>query len=328
MVFVESNYRQLMELLATSNIPQTERTNFVKKRPLPMDGTSESMLSQAAKRSNSKLSSITQAFLASHHQRDMVNNDKYSRTATRPIEKTLQRTVLVISQSPSSNVEPSSEKCAKPHDILIPLIRKAHGIAVKNVSWRYLVDQAFFFEEEVCDTAKPTPSDHAAAVSAVRAKDIESLRKLLQMTRGQENKDTSAQEVSSGLLLTRCRSKFGDSLLHMACRWGHAEVVQFLLEQGMPIRLIDDSGRTPLHDACWTSVPQFTIVERLISVAPELLLIQDQRGHTPLQFIRPEHAPQWNSFLFRHRQLLRPLHEAFFHNPASNPSIVSSSSRC
>lgn len=293
-----------------------------------MESICETILSEAAKRSNSKLSSITLAFLASHRQTEMDTDDKCSRSVTEPIQKTLRRTVLVISQSPSSNTEPRSAKCAKPHDILIPLIQKAHGIVVKTVSWRCLVDQSFFYEEEECDTAMPMPSHRAAAVSAVRAKDIESLRKLLRMTKGEDYEDTRTKEISSRLLLTRCRSKFGDSLLHMACRWGHTEVVQFLLEQGMPIRLIDDSGRTPLHDACWTSVPQFGIVQRLISVAPELLLVQDQRGHTPLQFIRPEHASQWNAFLFRHRHLLRPLHEAFVHHSESNPSISSSSSRC
>jgi hypothetical protein len=312
MVLVD-NYRQLMELLAASNKPQikhTTSTKPIKKRPLPLEDTSELVLQAKRK---FKLSSITQAFL-SHHQ-IMVNNDECTATSTaaipiRTTAKNLRRTVVVINQSPVQ-VVPSgtSTKCAKPHDILIPLIRKAHGIQVQTVSWRCLADKSFF---EVCDNPTGGSSSyHAVAVNAVRAKDVESLRQLL----------LEGDEEGSSALLTKCRSKFGDSLLHMACRWGHLEVVQFLLEQGMPTRLVDDIGRTPLHDACWTSVPQFSIVERLIQEAPELLLVQDHRGHTPLQFIRPEHASQWNSFLHQHQQLLRPTHGAFHCDTAPSSSI-------
>merc|ERR1712232_101050 len=50
-------------------------------------------------------------------------------------------------------------------------------------------------------------------------------------------------------------NRFGESLLHVACRRGHFDMVKFLvLEVGVSAsNIMDDYDRTPLHDACWTS---------------------------------------------------------------------------
>ena len=48
----------------------------------------------------------------------------------------------------------------------------------------------------------------------------------------------------------------------------------------------DDLGRAPLHDACWSSKPDFALVDALVAAAPAAaaLFRRDSRGHAPLNF--------------------------------------------
>uniref|UniRef100_A0A6U6FJK1 Uncharacterized protein n=1 Tax=Odontella aurita TaxID=265563 RepID=A0A6U6FJK1_9STRA len=115
----------------------------------------------------------------------------------------------------------------------------------------------------------------------------------------------------------QCCNRFGESLVHMACRRGFLDVIQCLLssEGGDPVslRVRDDYGRTPLHDACWVPQPNFELMDLLLdwcdgdsagvrkeeggSLAEQLLLMSDKRGHTPLDYVRREHWDKWNAFL-------------------------------
>lgn len=53
----------------------------------------------------------------------------------------------------------------------------------------------------------------------------------------------------------KCSNKFGESILHLACRKGLYHVAAFLIQQAqVPVQVCDDYGRTPLHDACWSGV--------------------------------------------------------------------------
>lgn len=96
----------------------------------------------------------------------------------------------------------------------------------------------------------------------------------------------------------QCANKFGESLIHMACRRGFVDVVRFLVDEaGVSVRVRDDYGRTALHDACWTSEPNEELVEYLIRQCPELLLMSDKRGNAPFEYVRREHWGQWRRFL-------------------------------
>eukprot|EP00586_Coscinodiscus_wailesii_P014662 CAMPEP_0172493128 /NCGR_PEP_ID=MMETSP1066-20121228/24478_1 /TAXON_ID=671091 /ORGANISM="Coscinodiscus wailesii, Strain CCMP2513" /LENGTH=308 /DNA_ID=CAMNT_0013263129 /DNA_START=277 /DNA_END=1203 /DNA_ORIENTATION=+ len=118
-------------------------------------------------------------------------------------------------------------------------------------------------------------------VQAARACDVDALRSM----------------HKSGLTMRLC-NRFGESLIHMACRRGNAEMVSFLLDEAdVSLRVRDDYGRTPLHDACWTSEPCFDVMKILMKKEPSLLFVSDKRGHTPLQYVRREHWVQWVSFL-------------------------------
>ncbi|KAL3623356.1 hypothetical protein CASFOL_032172 [Castilleja foliolosa] len=78
----------------------------------------------------------------------------------------------------------------------------------------------------------------------------------------------------------------GDTLLHLACLYGHLNCVQFLLERGANLEAKDEDGGTPLHDACaggYTEIAQFLInrandpehVKRMLETV-------DVEGDTPL----------------------------------------------
>lgn len=96
----------------------------------------------------------------------------------------------------------------------------------------------------------------------------------------------------------QCANKYGESLVHMACRRGMTDVVRFLvLEANVSLRVKDDYGRTPLHDACWSAEPNFELMDFLIDQEADLLLIEDKRGHFPFSYARRTHWEGWNKFL-------------------------------
>lgn len=132
------------------------------------------------------------------------------------------------------------------------------------------------------------PSEHELSsynndvVAAVRTSNINALRK----------------HHAEGISLNAC-NRFGESLLHLACRRGNVDVVRFLV-QDMKVNILrrDDYGRTPLHDACWTPRPNLQVLEVLLEATdPSLLLAEDVRGHTPFDYSRREHWSVWIKFL-------------------------------
>lgn len=95
-----------------------------------------------------------------------------------------------------------------------------------------------------------------------------------------------------------CSNRFGESLLHMACRRGFTSIVKFLVEEaGVGIRITDDCGRTPLHDTLWNRDCKFEIFDVLVGRDPALLLVSDKRGHTPFAYARKEHWESWITHL-------------------------------
>lgn len=105
-------------------------------------------------------------------------------------------------------------------------------------------------------------------------------------------------------------NRFGESILHIACRRGHLEMVKFLVgEAGLSCAEIrDDYHRTPLHDAFWTSTASPDVVDYLLQqpYVTELLLAKDKRGFTPLDYSRGEDRKKWFRFLWERRDLLKP----------------------
>jgi len=128
------------------------------------------------------------------------------------------------------------------------------------------------------------------SVRAIRANDIGTLRAIL----------------AKGKSMNAC-NRNGETLLHLACRRGNMETVQFLVEEAdVDVNVQDDMGRHVLHDVCWRPKPDTAIMELLLRVVdPELLLAEDARGHTCFDYCRKEHWEQWTNFLRDHSQTIK-----------------------
>ena len=87
----------------------------------------------------------------------------------------------------------------------------------------------------------------------------------------------------------------------MACRRATYPIVEYILLHGGDCTMVDDYGRTPLHDACWRANPGFDIVTLLLDKNTDLLLTMDVRGATPLKYVHEEHWLQWCAYLFHQK---------------------------
>jgi len=139
---------------------------------------------------------------------------------------------------------------------------------------------------------------HTEILNAVRGNDLEKAQQLYR---------------EGGLFERGCNAcnRFGESILHIACRRGNLGMVKFLVEEvGLSITTIrDDYHRTPLHDAFWTSTASYETVDYLLKQpnVTELLLCKDKRGFTPLDYSRGEDRSKWLAFMWERRADLRPL---------------------
>lgn len=155
------------------------------------------------------------------------------------------------------------------------------------------------FEEWTPEQKKAYDKD---AIAAIRSRDIATLRKWKEEGR-----------------VLQAANAYGESLLHMACRRDFLDVVTFLVEEaGHNLWIRDDTGRTPLHDACWTAYPSPELVSFILDKEPDLLLVSDKRGHTPLDYARKDH---WQTWLDHFEDIdftqLVPRRDCFYVNVAS-----------
>lgn len=171
---------------------------------------------------------------------------------------------------------------SNPHNLLLSFLRQ-DGYKAQTIKSPMLKD--FFLELR----DEHVEAYNVELVKAVRDRDIPFLR----------------STHKSGKTL-QCSNRFGESLLHMACRRGYTDVVRFLINEAkVTLRVKDDFGRTPLHDACWSANPNFDLMDLIIENDPDLLLIEDVRGHTPFSYARRSHWKDWSDFLTLRRDTLR-----------------------
>jgi hypothetical protein len=176
----------------------------------------------------------------------------------------------------NNNNSTSRKNMTKPDDCLRSLLAE-HGASTRTFSALDNTTQTFFLPV----TAQSIEAYDMQVVQAVRNSDIATLRQLLK----------------SGRTL-QCGNKFGESIVHTCCRRGSVDVLKFLLQEaGVSCRVTCDYGRTPLHDACWTSTPNFELVDLLLQQSPDLLHVTDVRGFLPLAYVRQEHWDDWCHYL-------------------------------
>ena len=173
-----------------------------------------------------------------------------------------------------------------PDDYLLQLVEYMIGHSVKS---RPGLELKNFFPTITEEQVASYTMDVAASA---RKNDIDTLERL----RSEE-----------GLSLDCC-NRFGETLLHIAARRGYTNMVEYLLQQpNVSVRVIDDTGRTPLHDALWNPTPQLGICKWIVQRDPSLFFITDKRGFTPFQYARTEHWDTWKTFLFDNRECFRRL---------------------
>ena len=114
----------------------------------------------------------------------------------------------------------------------------------------------------------------------------------------------------------------GESIVHLACRLGLTEVLRELLEFGCRLQVSDESGRTPLHEACWALEPNLEVVEMILDAEWEMLLVADTRGFVPLAYVRQENWSMFTRFLMRKKNTYWP--DKLFESPDQKrvPSLL------
>ncbi|KAI2501371.1 hypothetical protein MHU86_13107 [Fragilaria crotonensis] len=131
---------------------------------------------------------------------------------------------------------------------------------------------------------KPTALQQASygirLIEAIRRSDEIVLQKMLQ----------------AGLSPNPCNS-FGESIVHMLCRRGDYKLLKLFKEHGCSLQVTDDFGRTPLHDACWTTEPPFDIVDMILTTDRRLLHLVDCRGSSPLSYVSRNNWEKWIAYL-------------------------------
>jgi Ankyrin repeats (3 copies) len=205
-------------------------------------------------------------------------------TSTNALGTDAKRPIRIVSSLPGRLCDAKSiPKTDSPHHFLMECLDR-QGVHAKVMRFDAVHD---LFEDP---KQKEIDAYGFEALDAVRQRDISKLKQF--HTEGRPLK---------------CSNRFGESILHLACRKGFLDVVDFLVnEADVPVWVKDDFGRTPLSDACWTIEPNFELMDVLLSKAPDLLLVSDARGHTPLAYVRREHWEKWTEYLRSKETELKP----------------------
>ncbi|KAL3800168.1 hypothetical protein HJC23_001089 [Cyclotella cryptica] len=189
---------------------------------------------------------------------------------------------IIMSDLPDRMKYQTAQAESKPIDI-VRLALESRGVECNEIKSSLDMPADFFVQssESYCQEA----------VDAIRSGDIDLLRKLL-----------------SGGTNLQCANRFGESLIHMACRRSHRDVVSFLVnEAGVSLRVRDDYGRTPFHDACWRAELDLELIDMLLEKEPKLLLLSDKRGHSPLDYTRRGHWAELMPFLLERSEKFQPV---------------------
>jgi hypothetical protein len=138
--------------------------------------------------------------------------------------------------------------------------------------------------EDACYDSVPSPLQLASfgteLVKAIHVSDVEKLGRLL----------------STGLSPNPC-NQFRDSIVDLVCKRANAAIFQCLVDHGCDLRVCDGFGRTPMHHCCWASEFCPDIASCILQTDLQQLFMEDKRGQTPLEYVRPEQAPDWINYL-------------------------------
>lgn len=266
------------------------KRSFVEMKSMASIKPASTTMSRVVSDESSSLSTKTehskQPAVVTRHLSTSPTEDKHLKKRTRKgsidiIEKPDIIKKEVKLPDPTQNVDPDT--------FLAQLIEAQYGFTLKQKDALSMEDD--FFPEI---TEEQIAAYDIKLVAACRENDVDTLKSLI------ENEGQSAE----------CCNRFGESLLHMACRRGFKDIVEyFLTEPKLSVRIRDDCGRTPLHDCCWNPQAQTEMMKWLIERDPCLLLLTDKRGSTPFAYARPQDWPTWRQFLLDNRSCFDALED-------------------
>lgn len=260
--------------------PQEDFQNHVTFEPL-IDVSHTSKKSKISRVLSMPRLSDAPSFESSKHDQPVTSAARVQLMAH--IKKSVSAPVLQTLSSQPRKFSVSQFATTNPDTHLRNILRELGVCPVTHSA----LDLKGFFHETTEENISSYGTD---VITAVCQEDIATLR-----------------NMHHGGRMLLCCNRFGESIVHMACRRGAEKVVRFLLDEAdVDYRLRDDYGRTPLHDACWTREPEIELVKMLITRCPDLLLITDKRGFTPLSYVRKDHWGLWCEFLESNRHLLIP----------------------
>lgn len=95
------------------------------------------------------------------------------------------------------------------------------------------------------------------------------------------------------------RNQFGENLVHLVCRMGlNLDVLKFLVNDvKVPLNVRDHRGRTPLHNACMSALPNFDNIHFLMTTSPRLTVFEDDKNKIPFELIPQRSFESWTRFL-------------------------------
>lgn len=223
---------------------------------------------------NQVQAAITQQIVANTHQEGLVLNKPIQVQAEESLPPSTERSTTNNSNNTSETIimsdlpdrikyQNAKTDVVKPLDIVKDALSSSGAKCETKSSMD--MDDSFF--------VKVTDMYGGDVVNAIRSNDVDALRKL----------------HADGTKL-QCGNRFGETLIHLACRRSSRELVSFLVKDAdVSLYVRDDFGRTPMHDCCWRAEPDLELFDMLLDEAPELLMLSDKRGHTPLDYSRREH---------------------------------------
>ena len=157
---------------------------------------------------------------------DLEDKDKH-----KPLKKRMRRSEssmfpvdAPLETKRVTNFNPNHHQ-VKPEEFLKTIIEES-GLSHESLN----ADPKSFLSIE-----KQQHPSYPIAALAARNEDVDLLRKL---------------HVEGHKL--QCSNKFGESIIHIICRRRRDDILDFLVsEVGVSLRVRDDLGRTPFHDAAW-----------------------------------------------------------------------------
>jgi ankyrin repeat protein len=130
------------------------------------------------------------------------------------------------------------------------------------------------------DFLRPSGTAKKMLIQAVKDGELEVVRKLFRYCGGQQASSSSSSSSSTPDVQVDLADGYGNSLLHYAAYYGHAQLVEFLARGGATVDSRNNVGNTPLQLAC--EAGRVACAELLVRQCGADVHAANMTGWTPL----------------------------------------------